>query len=271
METVQTKTTTHPLFIAAAGSIILFSALGSAAIMGWIPKGGAESVSSISQTPATNTPAALVSTPVAATPTVVATPQPVASPAPRVAARVEPRPAPRAPARPAVQETATPVTPVAMESHVSPPVEIQHTDNNRDNNRDNHRIVLAQASDLPPSPPARVAAPVCRECGVIESVNEIEKAGEGSGLGAVAGGVVGAIAGKQVGGGRGRNVMSVLGAVGGAFAGNAIEKNARTVKSYDVTIRFEDGSSRTLSQANPPIWRTGDRVRLINGAIQPNA
>ena len=84
-------------------------------------------------------------------------------------------------------------------------------------------------------------------------------------------GVVGAIAGKQIGGGRGRTAMSVLGAVGGAFAGNAIEKDVRKVKSYDITIRFEDGSIRTLSQATQPVWRGGDRVRLINGAIQPNA
>ena len=150
-----------------------------------------------------------------------------------------------------------------MESHAPTPVDVPQADN--------HRVVLAQASELPPPPPARVVAPVCRECGVIESVNEIEKAGEGSGLGAVAGGVVGAIAGKQVGGGRGRNVMSVLGAVGGAYAGHQIEKNARNVKSYDVTIRFEDGSTRTLSQATPPAWRAGDRVRLVNGMIQPNA
>ena len=55
------------------------------------------------------------------------------------------------------------------------------------------------------------------------------------------------------------------------MAGNQIEKHARTVKSYDILIRFEDGSTRTLSQPTPPAWRAGDRVRLINGSIQPNA
>lgn len=136
---------------------------------------------------------------------------------------------------------------------------------------DEGRTILAQASDSAPPLPVRGLPVVCKDCGVIESVNEIEKDGEGSGLGAVAGGVVGAVAGKQVGGGRGRTVMSVLGAVGGAYAGHQIEKNARKVKSYNVTIRFDDGSTRTLSQSTPPAWHAGDRVRLVNGIIQPNA
>jgi len=105
---------------------------------------------------------------------------------------------------------------------------------------------------------------------VIESVNEIEKDGEGSGVGAIAGGVAGAVVGNQVGAGRGRTVMSVLGAVGGAFAGNQIEKKTRKVKSYNITVRFEDGSTRTVSQPTAPVWRSGDRVRFIDGMIQPN-
>jgi len=247
MDTVQTKSGTHPLFYAAAGSVILFSALGSAAIMGWIPKGGAD-------TGITQAPSAAVA---AATP--APAPQPVVTaPAatPRPVARAESYPAHRAeqkhePVRPAIAATQAPTA-----------------DSQRP---EDQRVVLAQAQTLPPSPPAPVVVPICHECGVIESVNEVEKAGEGSGLGAVAGGVVGAIAGKQVGGGRGRNVMSVLGAVGGAVAGNQIEKHVKTVKSYDITIRFEDGTSRTLSQPTAPVWRTGDRVRFVNGAIQPNA
>ncbi len=247
MDTVQTKSGTHPLFYAAAGSVILFSALGSAAIMGWIPKGGAE----------TGTSPATVAAVATATP--APAPQPVVTaPAatPKPVARAESHPAHRAEqrheaARPAVAETQAP-----------------SVDTRR---HDDQPVVLAQAQTLPPPPPAPVVVPVCHECGVIESVNEVEKAGEGSGLGAVAGGVVGAIAGKQVGGGRGRNVMSVLGAVGGAFAGNAIEKNVKKSRSYDITIRFEDGTSRTLSQPTAPVWRTGDRVRFVNGSIQPNA
>ena len=124
--------------------------------------------------------------------------------------------------------------------------------------------------------PAQIAstAPArarCAECGVIEAVREIDTKGEGSGLGAVGGAVVGGVLGHQVGGGRGKDIATVVGAVGGAVAGHEIEKRVKSSKSYEITVRFEDGSSRVISEANAPSWRTGDRVKVINGVIQSNA
>ena len=112
--------------------------------------------------------------------------------------------------------------------------------------------------------------PLCYDCGVIESVREIEKKGEGSGLGAAVGGVAGGLLGRQTGGGRGRDVMTVLGAIGGAFAGNAVEKNVKKATSYEIDIRFEDGSTRLITQDHPPAWRPGDRVRVVNSVITAN-
>ena len=111
----------------------------------------------------------------------------------------------------------------------------------------------------------------CAECGVIESTREIDVRGEGTGLGAVGGAVVGGVLGHQVGSGRGNDVATVVGAVGGAVAGNQIEKHARSTKNYEITVRFDDGSSRVINEANPPAWRTGDKVKVINGVIQSNA
>lgn len=116
--------------------------------------------------------------------------------------------------------------------------------------------------------PARAS---CAECGVIESIQELEARGEGSGLGAVGGAVVGGVLGHQVGGGTGKKIATVAGAVGGAIAGNEIEKRVKSDKSYEITVRFEDGSSRVVSEASAPAWRIGDRVKVINGAIQSNA
>jgi outer membrane lipoprotein SlyB len=82
---------------------------------------------------------------------------------------------------------------------------------------------------------------------------------------------VGGVLGHQVGSGRGNDVATVLGAVGGAVAGNQIEKSARSTKSYEITVRLDDGSSRVINEANPPAWRTGDKVKVINGLIQSNA
>ena len=120
--------------------------------------------------------------------------------------------------------------------------------------------------------PARVAAiATCADCGVIESVREIDAKGQGSGLGAVGGGVLGGLLGNQVGGGRGKDVMTVVGVVGGAVAGNEVEKRVKASKSYEVTVRLHDGSSRVISETSLPIWHIGDKVKVVNRAIQSNA
>ena len=113
-----------------------------------------------------------------------------------------------------------------------------------------------------------VQRPICMECGIVESMREVEKKGEGTGLGAVAGGMGGLILGRQVGNGSGQRLAGVLGAAGGAFAGHQIEKSAKTTKSYEVYLRMEDGSFRTVASATPPTWRTGERVRIVNGTLQ---
>ncbi len=111
----------------------------------------------------------------------------------------------------------------------------------------------------------------CAECGRVESVREIATKGAGSGIGAVGGAVVGGVLGHQVGGGRGQDIATVAGAVGGAVAGNEIEKRVKAGKSYEITVRLEDGSSRVINEANATSWRVGDRVKVVNGVIQSNA
>ncbi len=127
-----------------------------------------------------------------------------------------------------------------------------------------HRIAPAQAAPV-------AAHSTCAECGVIESVREIAAKGQGSGLGAVGGGVLGGLLGNQVGGGRGQDVMTVVGVVGGAVAGNEVEKRVKGTKSYEVTVRLDDGSSRVVREASLPSWRAGDKVKFVNGAIRSNA
>jgi outer membrane lipoprotein SlyB len=117
------------------------------------------------------------------------------------------------------------------------------------------------------TPPA--AAPVpCHDCGVIESVRTLSKEGEGSGLGAVAGGVVGGALGHNVGRGRGRDLATVAGVVGGAVLGNKIEKSQRAQTYYELTVRFEDGSSRVFTSETEPAWRAGDSVKVVDGVIR---
>jgi outer membrane lipoprotein SlyB len=111
--------------------------------------------------------------------------------------------------------------------------------------------------------------PTCNECGVIESTRQIEAQGAGTGIGAVGGAVLGGVLGHQVGDGRGKDVATAAGAVGGAVAGNEIERRAKGNTSYDVTVRFDNGSSRVINQ-NSSSWRNGDRVRVVDGMIRSN-
>jgi outer membrane lipoprotein SlyB len=83
---------------------------------------------------------------------------------------------------------------------------------------------------------------------------------EGPGLGAVAGGVLGAVLGNQVGHGNGRAAATLLGAVGGGFAGNAIEGNMKKVTVYQVAVRMEDGSRRNVEISQAP--NIGSRVTV---------
>ena len=91
------------------------------------------------------------------------------------------------------------------------------------------------------------------------------QAGGTSGVGAVAGGVVGGAAGNQLGKGSARTVTTLLGAVGGAFAGNAIESQIRGPAAWATTVRFDDGNTRRLVHSTAPHWRTGERVNVSAG------
>jgi outer membrane lipoprotein SlyB len=107
------------------------------------------------------------------------------------------------------------------------------------------------ATTAAPVPPLRdtTRTALCASCGVVESVSAVQHKGQGTGLGAVAGGVLGGVVGHQMGGGKGKTALTVLGAVGGGLAGNEVEKRARAETSYNVRVRMEDGSIRTIERA----------------------
>jgi len=115
---------------------------------------------------------------------------------------------------------------------------------------------------------AAPARAVCDNCGTVTGVSEVEVKGEGSGLGAVAGGVAGAVIGNQVGSGGTRTIARIAGAAGGAYAGHQVEKHVKTKKRYDVGVKMEDGSLRTISYDAPPTWRAGDQVRIVDGKLE---
>ncbi|PHV05028.1 hypothetical protein CSQ96_22785 [Janthinobacterium sp. BJB412] len=133
---------------------------------------------------------------------------------------------------------------------------------------DEHR--QSERRDAAPARQQNQQAAVCRQCGVVESVREITTRAQGSGVGAAGGAVLGGLLGNQVGGGHGRQLATVVGAVGGAVAGNQIEGNVNASHSYEIVVRMDDGSSRTLHQGSKPGWSNGDAVKLVNGQLRGN-
>ena len=100
----------------------------------------------------------------------------------------------------------------------------------------------------------------CATCGTVESAVAVERQGKVNGvavgnttigIGTVAGGVLGGVLGNQVGGGNGKTAMTVLGAAGGAYAGNTVEKNMKKVTLYQMRVRMNNGSVRTIEQSTP--------------------
>lgn len=127
-------------------------------------------------------------------------------------------------------------------------------------------------AQIQPQAQAQAPAPApCANCGVIESIRVAEVQGQGSGAGAVAGGVVGGLIGNQIGHGSGRTLATIAGAGGGAYAGNAIEKNMKKHTVYRITLRMDDGALRTVSQHEAPGYAVGERVRVSNGRITARA
>jgi outer membrane lipoprotein SlyB len=123
----------------------------------------------------------------------------------------------------------------------------------------------APVAAAPTPAPARQVA-VCVRCGVVESVRPVQREGEANGVGAVAGGVLGAVVGNQIGGGNGRKAMTVLGAVGGGYAGHEVEKRVRSETWYEARVRMDDGSLRTVTQRQAAA--AGSRVVVENGRLR---
>lgn len=113
-------------------------------------------------------------------------------------------------------------------------------------------------------------AAVCHDCGTIMEVKEVDVLGKGTGVGAVAGGVGGAVLGHEIG--DGSRAGTAVGAVVGAVAGHQIERKAREHKKYEITVRMNDGSTKSITDesGDQVSWKSGDKVRVgSDGVIRP--
>lgn len=111
------------------------------------------------------------------------------------------------------------------------------------------------------------------EFGTVANI-EVPQARSGgtSGAGVLLGAVVGGVLGNQVGGGMGRAAATAVGAIGGGFAGNAIEGRTNNNQvagngNYRLIINLDNGGQRVFDVPSPGDLRPGDRVRINGGQI----
>lgn len=149
------------------------------------------------------------------------------------------------PTKPAVRKTAT--APRPLESPIYQPAQ-----------------QVAQAPVVVEAPKPQ---PLPGQFATVESVREVREAGDAKGVGAVGGGVVGGVVGNKLG--KGKTLFTVLGAAGGALAGHQIEKHVRGEKRWEISVRLDDGTQRTIASDVEPTWRAGERVRLLDGKLLP--
>lgn len=107
----------------------------------------------------------------------------------------------------------------------------------------------------------------CADCGRVIAVNVVEKKGEGSAVGMIAGGVAGALLGNQVGGGSGRKLATIAGAAGGAYAGNKVEEHVKSSKEWHVKVQYDNGSQQEYMFEKDPGYANGDLVKMSGNSI----
>ena len=119
---------------------------------------------------------------------------------------------------------------------------------------------------LPPKVSESAAAPRCGRCGVIEAVREVDL---GSAI-ARRGTVTGAALGQQLVG-FSKDMTNLFGLLMIALTREPAGQVAGRSTVREVTVRFEDGSQRVLTEVGPAARNPGDRVKVVSGRLQPAA
>ena len=128
---------------------------------------------------------------------------------------------------------------------------------------------LAASKPAPKSSqPSQTA--VCSECGKVTAVKVVDKAGESGPVGMIAGGVAGAVLGHQVGGGMGKDLATIAGAAGGAYAGKKIEEKMNTRKVWTVSVHYNNGTTAEFDYEQDPGFKAGDAVRKSGNTLVRN-
>ena len=246
------KSTHHPMMIAAAIAVILFCLAGTAAIMGWIPSSMGGGKASGELTPSNQ--AALASR--------LADSDGPMTDTERERERNRAMQLERERAMQLERERETGLRSSAPGQVYQPELDQRQRDRAIVPAVEQRPMRLAQAD----SNIHQVAS--CSNCGRVTSVRAIKTRAQGSGVGAAGGAILGGLLGNQIGGGNGKKLATVAGAVGGAVVGNQVEGNMKATTSYEVHVRMDNGNTRTFHLQNLNGYNSGDRIKIVNGALR---
>ncbi len=116
----------------------------------------------------------------------------------------------------------------------------------------------------------KAAQAPCTDCGQVTAVKVHEKAGDSNAVGMIAGGVAGAVLGHQVGGGLGKDLATIAGAAGGAYAGKKIQENMNATKVWTVSVKYSNGHTASFEFAQNPGLAVGDVVKNSGNTVVRN-
>ena len=118
------------------------------------------------------------------------------------------------------------------------------------------------------TPPAfQVSEQPAVRIGTVESITQDAVQNVNTAVGTVGGALIGGGLGSLIGGGNGQTVATVVGAVGGGFAGNQLAQRSQTFV-WRIGVRYDDGTFATVQQTAAPGLRIGDRVRVTGTGIE---
>lgn len=107
--------------------------------------------------------------------------------------------------------------------------------------------VLNQQDGATPTPSTRVG---CHYCGSVEQIREVEISPPQYDVSTIAAG-------------RNEAIVMLLSALSGASVANS------QTKIYEVSVRMDDGSVRAVRGGRTPVWKLGERVKIVKNQVEP--
>jgi len=105
-----------------------------------------------------------------------------------------------------------------------------------------------QFLDLSGNGTFRIAG-VCTVCGRVVRVRELERASP---------------AALPLNGDQSESIVMMIAALGGR-----VPSGGSSFHTYETAVRLDDGSIRIVREPTLPLWKAGDRVRVMRGRVEP--